>query len=147
MNFADRTASAMASSATGVVRKQGKAEGSPWPRGTVGLVSCGSILPMMFVRTVLMLVADAFVSASFPLNDHFFATVAVDEPFSISLLLSTGLIPSEAHTHTQREVKLLDKIHTHITTLLRYSVGVVTVRPLLVVVGLWEDPPRIFFWQ
>lgn len=73
----------MASSATGVVRKQGKAEGSPWPRGMVGLVSASLRFSIIIIRIPLIDILEAMLTTSLALNPHIF----FDDPFSISLSL------------------------------------------------------------
>ena len=83
LNLADRTASAMASSATGVVRKQGNADGSPWPRGITGLLSSSLRFDRTLPRTPLMVTAAAIFSSWFPWKPHLFF-----DPFSISSFFS-----------------------------------------------------------
>lgn len=103
LNLAERRASATASSAIWVVRKQGKAEGSPWPRGMTGLGSDSLMFPMTSLSTPLIVIADAVLSTSFPLNPHLSAV-----PFSISLspLLSDSV--QVVNPEREREVSVCD---------------------------------------
>lgn len=60
----------MASSATAAVRKQGKAAGSPWPRGITGL---GSFLSTLSIKLTLAY-RSAATSASLALFSSFFTS-------------------------------------------------------------------------
>lgn len=88
MNLAEWTESKMASSATGLVRKEGKAEGSPCPSGMTGL---GSSLLRLFIsrpRTPRTEVADDVVYTSLALNFH----LCWPDPFSI--ISPTSCVPA-----------------------------------------------------
>ena len=84
----------MASSAIVVVRKHGKSEGSPWPRGTVGLVSSLSTFLLIFKRTPWTVVVPD-VAFSFPSPKKFHLSA----PFSISWLSWVGCELSESYIH------------------------------------------------
>lgn len=66
----------MASSATAAVRKQGKAAGSPWPRGITGLGSFLSTLSIkltMAYRNAATSASLSLFSSCFTSKPHFFS--------------------------------------------------------------------------
>lgn len=81
MNLAERRASTTASSAKGVVRKHGKGEGSPCPRGKSGLGSSLLTLPHIFIKSPRIDVFDCGFSFPIPQKFHLFS------PFSSIFLL------------------------------------------------------------
>lgn len=72
-------ASTIASSATGVTRKQEKAEGSPLPRGIVGLGSFLFRFSFKVVTTSRIVMVGAVLSFCLTSKRHFFAA-----PFSMT---------------------------------------------------------------
>lgn len=60
----------MASSATEVVRKQGKDEGSPWPRGKTGRGPSSRISDITTLRTARMLEAEILASRALDPKPH-----------------------------------------------------------------------------
>lgn len=85
MNLAERRESTTASSAMGVVRKHGKGEGSPCPRGKSGLGSSLLTLPHIFIKSPRTDVFDCGFSFPIPQKFHLFS------PFSSIFLLLQAL--------------------------------------------------------
>ena len=80
LNRKERRASTMASTARGDVLKDGKWEGSPWPKAKTCLSSSGLRFSISLLSTPLTVIPEAVVMLSFPLNLHFCTSFSISPP-------------------------------------------------------------------